>query len=119
MAANPHSEALLTTLKEMLHLPETARPLLEAKASIQSAVAVTEFLAALTLAVNDVANRTIGRMNDLIKAIEAATAQAKESSAESSNLAKMLNRLTIWIALAALGSAAGTILQAVAAIRHW
>jgi hypothetical protein len=116
---NPHSEDLLSTLEELKRQPETARPLLQAKAAIQSAVAVTESLAALTFAVDDVANRTIGRMNDRIKAIEATTTQAKESSEESSNLAKTLNRLTIWIAIAALGSAAGTILQAVVAIRHW
>jgi hypothetical protein len=115
----PYSEDLLKILEELKRQPESAHPFIQAKAAIQSAVAVTESLAALTFAVDDVANRTIGRMNDLIKAIEAATSQAKESSNESSNLAKTLNRLTIWIAIAALGSAVGTILQAVVAVRHW
>jgi hypothetical protein len=85
--------------------------LLKAKADALSALAITESLAELTVAID--------RLQGLASAIEAATAQAKQSSGESSNLSKKLNRLTIWIAIAALGSAAGTILQAVVAIRHW
>jgi len=113
---NPNVEILIEILDDLRKEPESARPRLEAKASIHSAIAVTESLLGLTVAVNDLANRTIGRLNELTRAIDAATAQARQSSDESSNLSKKLNTLTVWIALAAIASAAGTIAQAMIAL---
>lgn len=115
---SPHLEALQSTLQELGTRPETARPQTQAKASIQSAIAITDSLSGLTVAVNDLANRTIGRLNELTRAIDAATVQAKQSSDESGKLSKKLNTLTVWIAIAALASAAATITQAVVALTN-
>jgi hypothetical protein len=113
---NPHVETLQSTLEELRRQPESSRPQLQAKASIQSAIALADTLSGLTVVVNDMASSAIERLNELSKAIETATAQAKQSSDESSKLSKKLNTLTVWIAVAALASAAGTITQALVAL---
>jgi hypothetical protein len=97
---------------------------------MQSAIAITEALIGLTVAVEDLANRTVTRMNALSETITKASEQSAQTSAlastqaatasqESGALQRKLNKLTIWIVVAAIASGLGTVVQAIVAVRHW
>jgi hypothetical protein len=103
--------------------PETLHRKLQQEAEIRIAIETCESLFALTVAVNDMANRSIETLNKLTGAITAATEQAKTSSAEttnvareSANLSSKLNRLTRWIIGAAVLSAFAAAIQAGVAV---
>lgn len=95
---------------------ESSRPGLEARGSMLSALAIADALTGLTVAVEDHANRTVQRMTSLTTAIEAVNAVMEGSSEESGKLSRKLNSLTVWIAIAAIASAAATIAQVVIAV---
>ena len=91
----------------------------EAEITIDCAIELSESVLALTAAANDMANRTVTVINNLKDKIDAATKQAEESAresgkmaAESANLTRKLNRLTIWIIIAAFLSAGAACVQA-------
>jgi hypothetical protein len=94
-----------------------------AQADIACATEIIEAMAALTEAVNDMANRSVTVRNNLIDGVDKATAQSKAASiesgkvaVESANLSRKLNRLTFWIVAAAIGSPVAAIVQAVVAV---
>lgn len=104
--------------------------MLQMQGSMQSAIAITEALIGLTVAVEDLANRTVTRMNALSETITKASEQSAQTSAlastqaatasqESGALQRKLNKLTIWIVVAAIASGLGTVVQAIVAVRHW
>jgi hypothetical protein len=113
-------EDLLNKLKTS---PGTPVQTLHEEVNIKIAIETCESLFALTVAVNDMANRSIQSLNALTKAITAATEQAGRSSAEatavamqSTNLSGQLNRLYKWIIAAAVMSAIAAVIQAGAAV---
>jgi hypothetical protein len=113
-------EDLLNKLKTS---PGTPVQTLHEEVNIKIAIETCESLFALTVAVNDMANRSIQSLNALTNAITAATEQAGKSSAEatavamqSTNLSGQLNRLYKWIIAAAVMSAIAAVIQAGAAV---
>jgi hypothetical protein len=100
----------------------------QTEASIDCAIEIAESLMSLTVAVNDMANRSLTVTNNVIEAINKSTQQLVVSSNESTSVAResaklsaTLNRLTIWIIAAAILSAAAAGLQAWVAwysVRH-
>jgi hypothetical protein len=102
---------------------ETALRPVQAEASIDCAIEVAEALISLRVAVEDMANRSVLVIGNLMVVIEKATAQAILSSdestkvaKESANLSAKLNRLTKWIIIAAILSALAAIIQAGTAV---
>jgi hypothetical protein len=71
------------------------------EADIQCAIEIIEAMGSLTVAVNDMANRS-----------EAASKESGRVAAESANLSRKLNRLTVWIVIAAIASAVAACVQA-------
>jgi hypothetical protein len=71
---------------------------------IQCAIEIIEAMGRLTVAVNDMANRS-----------EAASKESGKVAVESANLSRKLNRLTFWIVAAAIVSAIAAGIQAWAA----
>lgn len=120
---NPSTGRLEELIQRLNTSPETLHRKLNQEADIRIAIETCESLFGLTVAVNDMANRSIGTLNKLTEAITAATAQAERSSAEatsvatqSANLSGQLNRLTKWIIAAAVLSAIAAAIQAGAAM---
>ena len=88
-------------------------------AEVDCAIEITEALIGLKVAVDSMANQVATVMVNLTAEINKATAQAVISSNESTKVAhesatlsRKLNRLTFWIVLAALVSAAAAGVQA-------
>jgi hypothetical protein len=104
---------------------ETAQRPVQSEVNVDCAIEITEALISLEVAVADMADRTALVAGNFIRAIEKATEQAEISSRESTAVAKesatlsrRLNKLTLWIILAALLSALATVVQSVAAVRE-
>jgi hypothetical protein len=121
---------LRNTLDILPRRTASEHSMLQMQGSMQSAIAITEALIGLTVAVEDLANRTVTRMNALSETITKASEQSAQTSAlastqaatasqESGALQRKLNKLTIWIVVAAIASGLGTVVQAIVAVRHW
>jgi hypothetical protein len=87
--------------------------------NLDCAIEIAEALVGLTVAVRSLEQNSMLVMNKLLKEIETSTAQTKTSSQESgkvalesANLSRKLNRLTIWIVIAAIVSAGAAAVQA-------
>lgn len=113
------------TLARIRKTPGNEAPQRQAQmeASVECAIELYGAMSGLKVAVEDMANRTVLVANRLTAAIEKATDQAEVSSHESTNVAlqsanlsRKLNRLTVWIIIAALLSAAAAVVQAWAAV---
>ena len=78
---------------------------IQKEADIQCAIEIIEAMGRLTVAVNDMANRS-----------EAASKESGKVAAESAKLSRKLNWLTVWIVIAAIGSTAAAIVQAAVAV---
>jgi hypothetical protein len=74
------------------------------QADVKCAIEIIETMGRLTVAVNDMANRS-----------EAASIESGKVAAESAKLSRQLNRLTIFVVIAAIVSALAAGLQAWAA----
>jgi len=92
---------------------DAAQMAAQTQASIDCAIEMAKSVIGLTVAVNDMANRSVTVMNNVIEAMNKSTQQlvvsANESTLvarESARLSAKLNRLTIWIIAAAVLSAA-------------
>jgi hypothetical protein len=90
-----------------------------AHANIECAIEMTDSLVGLSVAVNDMADRSVTVMNNLITKIDETTKQAAESAkesgkvaTESANLSRKVNSLTKWIMTAAILSALAAGIQA-------
>ncbi len=102
---------------------ESAQRKTQIEVDLECAIEINDALVGLTTAANDMSNRLVLTLTNLTGAIEKSTAQAVVSSEEatsvakeSANLSRKLNRLTLWIIIAAIASAASAIVQAVVAI---
>jgi len=102
---------------------ESAQRKTQIEVDLECAIEINYALVGLTTAANDISNRLVLTLTNLTGAIEKSTAQAVVSSEEatsvakeSANLSRKLNRLTLWIIIAAIASAASAIVQAVVAI---
>lgn len=101
---------------------ETYRPTKMA-ADVECAIEVAETLLGLTVAVNDMANRSTTVLNNLITKIDEATKQSAASAqesgklaAESAKLSGKLNSLTKWIMAATIAAAFAAVVQAGVAV---
>jgi hypothetical protein len=114
-------ERLKSVKEKLRHTPgnQATQGQAQMEANLDCAIEINEALIGLTFAVNDVANRTVDVLNRLTAAIDKATAQAEISSHEATSVSKesakvsrQLNRLTVWIIIAAILSAVAAAIQA-------
>jgi hypothetical protein len=115
-------EASKTRLRGMVGVEAAQLPVI-AEVNVDCAVEIAETLVGLTGAVNNMATQLQTVMNNLIKAVDRAAAQSliaseesTKAAAESSNVAKKLNKLTIWIIVAAILSALAAGVQSTVAV---
>lgn len=88
---------------------DVAQRLVISEVNVDCAVEMAETLVGLTVVVEDMANRSVIVMDNLIAAVD-------KAAAESANVAKKLNTLTIWIIMAAIASAIAAAVQAGVAV---
>jgi hypothetical protein len=124
MTPNTPRSRLETVFQQIRDAHGSEIPLLKAKAQadIECTIEIIAALTQLSIGIVEM-NRTATTMiNDLIKSVDKARDQAEASSvesgkvaSESANLSRKLNRLTFWIVIAAIVSAAAAGVQAWAA----
>lgn len=88
---------------------------IQKEADIQCAIEIIEAMDRLAVEVDAMTRSSVSVMSILIERVDKATAQAEAASVESGTVAKKLNKLTIWIVIAAIVSAAAAGVQAWAA----